>query len=105
MANTLSTEKDIYPSATHPDSGASAFIKEWVSNDQQEVASHFNVSVSAVHSHVPYDLYLGKRWYRREVIDRGQFKKVDNGGRGRPALTFELTDVSGGHSPADDIDD
>jgi hypothetical protein len=97
LANTIATERDIYPSATHPDSGGSAFIKDWVSNDPQEVAKLYGVSVSAVNSHVPHDSYLKKRWYRREVFKRGRFRYVRKGGRGRPALTFEFTDVSGGY--------
>ncbi len=68
-------------------------IKEdWLYCDPEPVANHFQVSVSAVNSHVPYDYWNGLRWYRRSVIENGKFVEVKQKGKGRPKLRFVWTD-------------
>ena len=68
-------------------------IKEdWLYCDPKPVAAHFQVSVSAVNSHVPYDLWNGLRWYGRSVIENGKFVKVKKKGKGKPKFSFVWTD-------------
>lgn len=68
-------------------------IKEdWLYCDPEPVAAHFQVSVSAVNSHVPYDRWNRLRWYQRSVIENGKFVKVKQKGKGRPKLKFVWTD-------------
>jgi hypothetical protein len=87
--------RHFYPNATHPDSAASAYINpNWVTNDPRVVARHYGVSLSAVNSHVPYDSYLGQRWYTKDTLERGRFVRIRKGGRGRPILKFELIDLT-----------
>lgn len=68
-------------------------IKEdWLYCDPKPVAAHFQVSVSAVNSHVPHDLWNGLRWYGRSVIENGKFVRVKQKGKGGPKLRFVWTD-------------
>jgi hypothetical protein len=87
----IPTKNDFYPNRTHPDSSASYYINpDWILNDPRKVAEIYNVSVSAVNSHVPYDPYLGLRWYRKDTIEHGRFVKIKTSGKGRPLLKFEM---------------